>query len=345
MLILVLLVPLFLPFILKNIWNHKICWKELALTVTASTLLTVVVYSIGVLSSAYDTEILNGQVTDKKRIHDTYKESYDCKCRTVRSGKEDRRVCKTCYRTHYTVDWNCYTTLNTISIDSRDSTSRSVYLTDDPARFTLIKPGDPVALSHNYINWIKAAPDSLFHAREVTEVMPSYPTVYDFYNINRIIGTVPNSVEWNLKLSNLLRTLGPMKQANVIIIVTPNTNPMYIEYLKSAWLGGKKNDIVLVIGSATYPKIDWVDVMSWTDSQIFKVQLRDDVKALVNIDQDAVLTLIQKHVINSYKRKEMKDFEYLKEAIEAPLWVVILSLLLGIASTVGLSYHFYKTEL
>ena len=41
-----------------------------------------------------------------------------------------------------------------------------------------------------------------------------------------------------------------------------------------------KNDVVVVMGTPSYPRIDWVQVLSWTDVELFKVQLRDELMDL-----------------------------------------------------------------
>lgn len=355
--LLVLLPALILPWVCRAIWPHKITWLEMGIQLGVGALLTTVVYVAGVHSQTADTELLNGEVVSKQRTHGSYLRSYDCRCRQVCTGSGNSRSCNrkcdTCYENRYTVTWACDTTLGKYTIEHFDRTSRSVYDSPDPAFFTQIQKGDPVARKHAFTNYVKAAPDSLFHhfdakSNKFKDLIPEYPLeVYNFYSVNRVLPVgvnVPDIKEWNWELSLLLRKLGPQKQANVVIVLVNTADQSYIHALEGKWIGGKKNDIIVVIGTTSYPKIDWVAVSSWTDSQIFKVQLRDEIMALGTVDRTKVLSAIDTHTMKSFVRKSMKDFEYLKHKAEPPVWVLTLAIVLGMLASIGCSFYFHRND-
>lgn len=328
-----------------------ITWAECGTTLTIVILSCCGIWLAGSYSQVHDIEIWNGEVIKKERIHDTYEESYDCRCRTVKSGDSTSEECDTCYRTHYTVEWNCITNLGTIEIKSEDETDDDVYDLPDPQRYKIIQKGDPVAQENSYVNYVKAVPDSLFHKINTSTYVnkiPPYPeNVYDFYKIDRVLSVgvnVPDLKEWNYELSLLLRKLGPQKQANVVVIFTNVSDQSYLYALEGEWIGGNKNDIIVVIGTSQYPKIDWVGVSSWTDSELFKVELRDSIYSLTNVDRKAILSLIDEKTSKLFVRKQMKDFEYLKDKIEPPTWAVILTIVFGLISLIGCSIYFHKNE-
>jgi hypothetical protein len=214
--------------------------------------------------------------------------------------------------------------------------------------------GDPVAAARAYTNYIKAVPESLFHAKislskQYADKIPPYPSqIYDYYNINRVLSVgvpVPDLPAWNTGVSQIMRKLGPQRHANVVIVFVNDANSSYVHALEGAWLGGKKNDVVVVVGTTSYPTIEWVRIMSWTDKEIFKVQLRDELQALGTVDRSAFLGIIEKHTMATFVRKSMKDFEYLKEEIEPPLWVVVLAGVLGLLAALGSTYFFYRNDL
>lgn len=273
-----------------------------------------------------DTEILNGEVLAKSREHDTYVESYSCNCHQVCSGTGKSRschqVCSTCYRHHYTVTWSCDTNIGEFRIDHRDSLSRSVYNTPDPGRYTVIEKGDPVARKHDYTNYIKAVPESLFRPapadlkKRFEGKIPAYPLdIYDLYHVDRVLPVgvkVPNLREWNDQLSEVLKKLGPKRQANAVIVLTDSADPQYFYALQDAWLGGKKNDIVLVIGAPDFPAAaEWVRVMALTKDQIFQVKLRDRVLALPELTAETVIGALEEEAYATFHRKEMANFAYL----------------------------------
>lgn len=355
--LLLLLVTLPIPWIAKVFWPREIKIPEIGLIVLVSTLLISLVYFAGKAGMTMDREIWNSQVTSKERNHGQYQRSYDCNCRQVCSGSGKNQSCSsqcdTCYEDRYTVRWIAKSNIRDYSIASEDWGSRRVYQLPDPPRYTVIKPGDPVSDSRHFTNYVKAVPESLFHANAMLKqkyvaLLPEYPgQIFDHYKINRVIAAgvkVPDLASWNEELSKTLRVLGPQKQANAIIIFVNTLNSDFQQALEGHWTGGKKNDIIIIIGATNYPKIDWVGVSSWSKAEIFKVQLRDDIMALGEVKQAEILKLLETHALKSFVRRQMKEFEYLEKEIEPPDWVVILAALLGLISSIGLCVYFYRND-
>ena len=312
-------------------------------------------FFISTAAKTYDTEIWNGKVISKDRNHDTYEEAYQCNCRTVSTRNSDGTTssntqCDTCYRTHYTVEWTARTTVGQFQIDKLDETSRRVYNAPDPHRYTIIKPGDPAARKSQYINYVQAVPESLFApaSKELHQkfkgMIPDYPDkIYDHYKVDHFLSpgwNVADRALWNADIANALRDIGGRKQVNLIVVVA-KTNDVGYEYaLRDAWEGVNKNDVVLLIGSTEYPKIDFVRVISWTKNEAFKIELRDAVMDKGTIDRSIVDTCTA-HIEKNYQRREMKDFEYLP--VDPPDWLVfVLYVLLG-AGAVG-AYIFIQRK-
>jgi hypothetical protein len=232
------------------------------------------------------------------------------------------------------VNWSCDTTIGKFTIDSKDSTWSSVYNTPDPARFTSIIKGDPVSKQHNYTNYVQAVPESLFTAGDsatrakYAKMTPAYPDkIYDIYKIDRFVQVgfaFTDAAAWNLDISNMLRELGPRKQVNVIVVAVKTNDPNYMYALRDAWEGVNKNDVVLLIGSEDGQKIAWVDVISWTKKELFKIQLRDEVMALGTIDRTKIMPIIQRQIETGFERRRMKEFEYLSNEIDPPTWLTAL---------------------
>lgn len=289
-------------------------------------------------SATSDIEIWSGAVTGKSRVHGTYEKPYDCRCRNVSSGsgkdRTTRRVCDTCYETRYTVNWSCDTTVGKFTIDSEDSSWRSVYDKPDPARYTTINVGDPVSKQNTYTNYVQAVPESLFKSgsgairEKYAKMTPAYPDkIYDVYKIDRFVQVgfaFTDTAAWNADISNMLRELGPKKQANVIVVIAKTNDPNYMYAVRDAWEGANKNDVVLLIGSEDGTKISWVDVISWTKRELFKVQLRDEVLALGTIDRTKIMPIIQQQITTNFERRRMREFEYLSNEIDPPTWLLLL---------------------
>jgi hypothetical protein len=212
---------------------------------------------------------------------------------------------------------------------------------------------DPVSKSSSFTNYVKAVPESLFHFTHISpkfaQTLPEYPSdIYDIYRINRVIPVgvaVPDIALWNQELSHMLGELGPSKRVNAVVVIVNTADVNYINSLKTKWLNGKKNDVVVVIGTSKYPAIDWVQVMSWTDHELFKVQLRDEIFNLKTVDRTAVIGVMSSNITKSFIPKDFKDFEYLKYEIDPPLWVLWLAALLSIITSAWLSRYFYINQL
>lgn len=359
---------LLLPIVLSTIsifvlrkWVPRFTWGQAigaaAIGLVISAGITSAFFFIGKGSRISDTEILNGEVLNKDRKHGSYVRSYQCRCRTSYSGSGKNRTshttCDTCYEDHYTVKWTCYTNIGNFTIESLDRTSRSVYNTPDPARYTSIKPGDPASRTHDYTNYIKAVPETLFRPaskslrEQFAGKIPKYPDkIYDFYRINRVVtdGTflLQDIDLWNAYLSEALKKLGPQKQANAVIVITKSASTDYFYALQDAWLNGKKNDVILVIGAPEYPKIAWVRVMALTTDQIFQVKLRDSILDLKTIVPHRVVGTLAAEIRATFKRKSMKDFKYLDAEIDPPFWVMMWCMILNILAYVGFWVYAYS---
>ena len=125
-----------------------------------------------------------------------------------------------------------------------------------------------------------------------------------------------------------------------MVLVITNKEDSYTKTLQSAWLNGKKNDIVIVIGSKVYPTIDWVDVFGWSNVDIVNVKTRDDIKDYGKIDTK-VIDIATDNINKYWQRKHMSDFKYLQKEIEPSdesLTVIglVALILIGIASYVSI---------
>jgi len=348
-LLLILLFPLAWPFIAKRIWQTDITWGEMGLQVGVCVLVTSITWALGSWSATSDTEAWNGVITKKERIHDTYEESYSCNCTPTKGGGE---TCQTCYRTHYTVDWNGYTTVGNFSFASKDSTWRSVYNSSDPATYKAAFKGEPATIMHRYTNWVQAAPDTLFKndtavVKQYAKAVPSQPRTYGHYKYNRVLnhgGFDPTQAKLlDESLDNALIQMGKTKQVNMIVLFTDITDPMYQFAVENLWKGGEKNDVTLMIGLEADKSLSWVRVMTWalnSGNEVLQVKLEREIKNLPTLDAMTIGQAFIHTVDQYYVRPKMKDYEYLEDSIEPPLWALIMSILFAIGGSLVLTYVF-----
>jgi hypothetical protein len=350
-----LAIPLLIGILTFIFGRHRVTLQEFAIQVGVQVLITGMSVGIIYYKNTSDVEIYNGRVTAKQSQRVSCSHSYSCHCRTVTTGTgKNRRTttrCKTCYYHPFDMSWVYNTSDNgSASVSRVDSQGLK-----EPPRWTAIQVGEPSSSMHGYENYIKASPDSLFRKQGLMEryanQLPNYPKVYDYYRIDRVLTVdvaVPNLKEWNQKLSEINAKLNPHKQVNATLVLVKGKDHEYFDALEQRYLGGKKNDVILVVSIDRYNNIMWADVMSWTDNKALHVSLRDavlDMKVLDLTQPDVLLSAVHTKISEHYAKKSMEDFKYLQSSITPSLTEWIVSMLLGIFAAIGMSFYFYTNDI
>lgn len=341
-LMLLLLVPIAVVVVAK-IWFHaEINWQELAIGFVVNILLIIAIHQLSIKYVMHDVEIWNGQVTGKARVEVSCDHSYSCACTTESDGSES---CSVCYEHPNDYDWMVYSTAGEIEVNRVDRQGE-----DQPPRWTKFQKEQPISIPHSFDNYVKAVPESVINAGPMTEEeqagYPAYPQVYDLQYVNRVIA-MPDQKWWNDTLAETLKTLGPMKQVNVVIVLVRTPQPLsYADQLTRAWLNGKKNDVIIVIGTqGDTTKIEWTRVIGWSKLPLFNIQLADAITQIGELNNkqqihDAIVTQIK----TNFVRTPMSDYDYLTSEIAPPTWALILGFFLSIIVSVCCSWYFYHND-
>lgn len=345
-----LLIPTFIAFGAFLWAGKKITLQEFGVQLVAQCAIVGLAYGAMLYTNMADTEVWNGRVSYKTHETVSCEHSYTCNCVTVSCGKDcTTTICQTCHEHSYDVDWPLYTT-NQERIRIRRIDRQGL---NEPSRWSAAQVGDTTSLAHGYKNYIKAAPNSLFRkvglVEKYKDQLPPYPqNIYDYHYLDRLVLVgldLSDSVLWNKDLRELNADLGRQKESNVIVVVTKNKPDDYFYALEQHWIGGKKNDIVVVLDVNDEGKINWTQTMAWTDAEIFKINMRDSLLSLKKLDRELILPTIQAVVLKDYKRKSMKDFEYLTQSI-APTKNEYLGLtILGILVSLGISWFLWTNDI
>lgn len=327
----------------------RITLKELGVQLAAEALVVGIAALIVSHANTTDVETWNGRVASKRQEWTSCEHSYPCNCHTDSCGKDcTTTTCDTCY--DHANDWNwTVTTTNQEKIRIRRVDRQGVR---EPPRWTSVTIGEPTAIAHDYTNYVKAAPGTLFKKQGLSAkyaaVLPLYPEVHDYYREDRVITAgveLKRHKAWNEAIAAVNADVGAAKQANVILVLVKDQPEDYALALEEAWTGGKKNDVVLVVGltSEDQPPA-WAYVMAWTDAALFKVRLRSDILAAGPLDLDRTMAILRADVGELFVRKPMADFQYLESSITpTPLqWVV--AMLVSLAVSVGLTWFFYAND-
>ena len=355
-LFLLLLVPLFLALAgflysaYRQDSRYAINIKEFLVLVGVVSIVIVLGYFAARMTSMRDREIWNGRIVEKERQWTSCSHSYPCNPYPCNCDKDGCDICwNTCYE--HGNDWNwVLQTSNSETIYIHRVDSQGAH---EPPRFTRAKISDPSALTHGYENYIKANPWSLLRRHGLTEkfkeIISEYPLeVRDYHFIDRFLSVkvpVKDIEAWNNDLTELNAELGKKKEVNIIFIAVPTPDSSYIHALEEAWLGGKKNDFVVVFGVTEYPKIDWVRVMSWTRVEELKIALRDELQNIGTLEKrQEIIAKTAELVDRQFVRTRMREFEYLAAGLRPPLWAMVTLFILGIGLSVGLTIYFWKND-
>jgi len=322
-----------------------ISFKEFMVHIIAQSFLCGIFLLILYINSINFMEIWNGKIVKKYSERVSCEHSYRCHCYTSCSGSGSKRSCtehcSTCYDHSYDVDWVAEdNTFEKVRIHRVDRQGLR-----EPERFSKIEIGEATSHSHTYRNYLKASKTSIYNEKYKNsfkpEDMPKYPNnIFDYYKLDRLIDsdyTVDVKYHWQFMQMN--GDFGKY-ECNAILILTKNKPQEYAEAVSTFWGGGNKNDAILIINMNDLDEITWVQVYSLTENSLFQVSLRDDILLLKKFDIDKILDKFSSNIKNHYKRMEMKNFEYLKYNLSPSMLEIIILMILGIATSIGLAIFF-----
>lgn len=324
-------VSLIVFLIAYKLFPHKITAIEILIGVVVQICGVVMIYVFASYGAGKDTQILNGEVTGKYRDTVMCSHSYSCNCRTICSGSGKSRSCSqrcdTCYEHSNDFDWVVETSVGNLVIDRVDRQG-----TTEPLRWSEVEKGEPASAQSSYYNYIKASPLSLFN-REQLEAkvhVPGYFQVYDYYRVNRVSNASRFSVNSQLNdLLNLgLRKLGPSHKANVRVILHSN-GADYLETVRAKELGGKINDVTVLIGLSDDGSIVNAGAFSWSRSDTVNVSIRTGILELEKYDARRIASIILYAIEHHFQYRSIKEFEYLENEAPLPDWAFVLLFVFG----------------
>lgn len=370
LLFLFLFIPVAIALIAKFALKFDISWKEFAAQIAAGCLSVFIVWSIGAESATWDREVWNGSVTRTNmwqfscpmNTMNPCTNSYSCNCRPVCTTTIDSRgnpqqschtECDTCYTYPWERNWEVYSNVWDGAMNIRRIDPQGA---NPPPRWVAIEPGEPVSTTNRYQNWVRAASSSLFNESPeadsvYAELLVDYPDdIVDYYRIGRVLTPnveLANERVWNNELAMILSRLGPSRQMNMVFVITEGTQRDYAFAMRRHWQGFKKNDAIVFIG-LNQGNIAWAEVMSWSRSELFNIELRaffEEQQGTAFASLNPRETLAQVEEIGSlFERRSMEEFEYLRGDIPPPTWLLILATILSVGGGIGLSIFFHKNE-
>lgn len=352
----ILLALLALPILIgiagRLIWHRRITWKEVAIHEAVVVVVIGIGYAIGRADRKADTEIWNGTISRKWTEQVGCCHSYDCNCTTICLPDAEGNIscsesCDTCYRHKADVAYHAVTSNGERVFDDGCNPPENA----PPARWAQIVEGEPTAIEHGFENYIKAAPGAFPWKEDLAEKyraqLPAYPRVHDLYRVTRVLAqgvTRQDLGALDRRLAEINGRLGRQKQVNILLVLTNVMTPEYADALSAAWLGGKKNDLIVVVGLPSGSEIAWVRVISWTKVEAVKQGIEKGVLHLGTFKGDEIVRVIEGEVAERFVRRPMADFAYLKASIEptpTALWTLFT---IGLLLALGLQWFFWAND-
>lgn len=316
-----------------KLFPHTITIKEGLIVLTVQTIVIGTIVFGSLYGQGSDTQILNGQVLSKQREVVSCEHSYSCNCRQSCSGSGKSRscstVCDTCYEHSYDVDWAVRSDVGSVTINRIDRQGL-----DEPPRWSSVYVGQPFSTESSYYNYIKASPFSIFNKTALDEKVevPEYIGVHDYYKINRVVNfgsAFTDTKALNDLLNESLKNLGPKYKVNVVVVLHKKGDS-FAETLKAKHLGGKINDVYVVIDIDKGGVFNNVAVFSWSKSDMVNIAIRDGLLDIGKFDAVKMNDVIAEAIKANYKHRSIEEFKYLEDEVEVPKWAIWLTMVFGI---------------
>ena len=213
---------------------------------------------------------------------------------------------------------------------------------------------------HTYDNYISASKGIMSSVNPVLEErfrtsMPGYPLLvkdpeYGVYRMDSRLKDIDNTLkdETKVKLKAMIDAFqtqyASSKQCNIIYVVTKQTDYNYFLALRSLWLGGNKNDIIVVMND----KLSFVGVIAYTEVASFFTDIENlkysDKYTKFKTSDEFVSALVEDSldvIKKKYVRLPMATFESYKKTLSIPVNVDITLTIVVVLLQVSLFMVFY----
>lgn len=369
---------------------EKFIWSEVVIQLAGSAIIIFLSYCLFFYTSSNidDREIWNGYVV-RATYEEGWTEEYDCSYTTTDGEGHVTHHHRTCTR-RVPPAWGIKASMGEKFWVSKDVYSNYLQRFNNEKKisnkhYAQVSKGDgrtfaveydghpekivPAAIEHNFVNYLKGSQSIRKRqgsAKGYEKFVRPYPQVFNGnfgpVEINRAIiaggDSEPEINEWarkaGIELNAVAAKLGQIKEVNPILYLV-KSDQNFIHALEEAWVFGKKNDVVVVIGTNKFPNIDWCSVMSWTDAEEFKVSLSSKVQSLKDLTKVTetghyqIISFIEQEISKpfergGFKRKETKELEYLISDIKLPIWSQIVIFIISGALSWLISRYLANNE-
>lgn len=151
--------------------------------------------------------------------------------------------------------------------------------------------------------------------------------------------------ELNTFLGDGLRKLGPLKKVNVRVILH-NKGSYYGEVVKAKTLGGKINEVTVLIGLDKDGVIQNASSFSWSKNDTENITIRNNILDVKVYNAVAIAQAILDPIAKYHEYRDIEEFQYLSDEHQPiPTWALVLLICFGVMFPFGYSYVAYRYEI
>ena len=354
---------------------EEFTWLELPAQLFAGAVITAGCFAAFLFftTGLYDTETWNGHATSAEYL-EGWTEIVRCTERSC-SGSGENEVCVDVPMVRYDYhppEWRVYTSNNeSVSIASgnyREYIAKfgnehkeyvfhmNQYSVGDGNKYVTTWNGKietmiPTAVVHPYVNFLRASHSLAKNegtAQEYESLLLPYPEIqggrFGNIEIDRVLvaGGVNIPVQWHATVDRMLdwilAFLGAEKQADIVVYVVNTDDRGFVEALRERWCGGKKNQIIVIVGTTNFPKVDWADVMIFAGNEDLITDLGQAIEKQGEIsDPEAFTKTIVASIQKEFSRVPMATLEHLMYHVKLPWWAILAAFLIIAPDLIAMS--------
>lgn len=355
--------------------NKQVCWWEWLIGTGVALLVAGLMQLLATLGQTSDYESISGEIV-KVAHHPEWVEEYEeTHSETYQCGTDSKGNPEYCTRTWTTtehdthpehwvahLDFGVTTEEKDIEYDTYREIKKSFggRIVDGGKQSThhfggefdggdnniYDTPNDkgviyPVTSTLRFENRVKAAPSIFSFTKVPTNItVHPWPMNPDWMNSDRLLGTATVLID-RYKFDCMNSYLGPRHKVNVILVGFGDKPSEYGHYQQAAWIGGKKNDLVVTFGGGTKTQpAAWAYAFGWTEKEIVKRNLETlFTQKPIN---DNIIPLMAAEIGKNYVIKDWSKFDYI--TIDPPTWSYWVYFIVMIVSQTGLYVFFHRNE-
>jgi hypothetical protein len=186
----------------------------------------------------------------------------------------------------------------------------------------------PIVEGHTYDNKSQASTTIKF--RKVTDKIKAQYGLFDFPELwgweeRTVLDKSGKNWQADKYFRYLNGILGPKKRLRLWVLIFRDQPRDAALWQKDYWKNGNKNEFIICIGADKAGKVMWGEIISWTEQEALKIEMRDYVENMGTVDEKTMLALAQ-HTEKKVGKEYIKpsfDKKFAHLSVNPPTWIMV----------------------